>query len=204
MDARLGRSVAFVAGGYGRDRGQRPRAAKRGQAVECFVLLGAQSNPPAGSLESTVQQRQKPLLDVPIPCRIGIAQQLLPPRATRAQVAARSRSCRTKSISIYFSRFLSLRAAGEGVGASHLPGMVVARTRFRVWRRLSTLVRGGCDRSLRFAPPGLDRRGNRAPRALAQAGQRGDGGRRLGDGDPRHLGYLPVVQDWRRKGRAAD
>src|SRR5450759_4607937 len=31
-------SVAFVAGSYGRDRGQRIVLAERGQAMECFVL----------------------------------------------------------------------------------------------------------------------------------------------------------------------
>jgi hypothetical protein len=48
MSARLGRSVVFVAAGYGCDRGGRIRAAERGQAVECFVSLRAQTNPLTG------------------------------------------------------------------------------------------------------------------------------------------------------------
>jgi hypothetical protein len=36
----LGRSASFVAGGYGRGRGQRIALAERGQTVECFVLKG--------------------------------------------------------------------------------------------------------------------------------------------------------------------
>jgi hypothetical protein len=48
VDARLGRRVVFVAGSYGCDRGRRPRAAERGQAMECFVSLRAQSTHPRG------------------------------------------------------------------------------------------------------------------------------------------------------------
>ena len=40
--------------------------AERGRAMECFVSLGAQTNPPAGSEQRTVPTRRKARLDVPI------------------------------------------------------------------------------------------------------------------------------------------
>jgi hypothetical protein len=49
------------------------RAAERGQAMECFVSLGAQTNPPAGWFESTVPSRTKTHLAAPISYRIYIA-----------------------------------------------------------------------------------------------------------------------------------
>jgi len=64
VSARLGRSASFVAGGYGRGRGRRIALAERGRAVECFVSLGAQSNPPTG----VIRYREKGATQTSQPC----------------------------------------------------------------------------------------------------------------------------------------
>ena len=85
------------------------RAAERGQAMECFVSLGAQKNPPAGLSHSTVPNAQKTHAGVPKPCQ------------SRAQTIAcserRTLRCRRSPQSSFQ---LTTSRARSGGGALHL------------------------------------------------------------------------------------
>src|SRR5450830_885589 len=83
------------------------RAAERGQAMECFVSLGAQTNPPAGSLHGSEKKRRK--------CASFV------PHAKRAQSAFsgseshRSRTANACSLAsrLFLERQLARRMLGQ-------------------------------------------------------------------------------------------